>query len=395
MQKFTKWVAMYGNAMSIADHKPETYSRDITLRYPIYSPFDGNKLRFTFDNFCADEDITITEAFVAMAGESKGQIKPSTSRRITFSGKNSVRISGKSKVVSDEIPMDVKRNDIITVSFYLKDYTLMRSSVIITGSHSGGFYSVGNTVNDEIPDINKTRKTNCYYFLSDIDILTDEENHALICYGDSITSQDWPDLLTDRLEKEGITNLSVIRKAASGTRILREYDNITYESYGLKGTNRVPREWDVSGADMIIIQQGINDIIHPVGTDVNPFRPMSDLPECDELINGIKWYISQARKKNLRVYTGTLLPINGWRTYADFRERLKNDFKEWLRTTPLSDGCIDFDKAVRSASAPTEFADGNDSGDHLHPSVLGYKAMAECVPKEIFQKAFASPLSDK
>lgn len=395
MQKFTRWVAMYGNAMSIADHKPETYSRDITLRYPIYSPFDGNKLRFTFDNFCADEDITITEAFVAMAGEGKGQIKPSTSRRITFSGKNSVTVGGRSKVVSDEIPMDVKRNDIITVSFYLEDFTLMRSSVIITGSHSGGFYSVGNTVRDEIPDINKTRKTNCYYFLSDIDILTEEENHALICYGDSITSQDWPDLLTDRLEKEGITNLSVIRKAASGTRILREYDNITYESYGLKGTNRVPREWDVSGADMIIIQQGINDIIHPVGTDVNPFRPMSDLPECSELISGIEWYISQARKMNFRVYTGTLLPINGWRTYADFREKLKNDFNEWLRTTPLSDGCIDFDRAVRSASDSTKFADGNDSGDHLHPSTAGYKVMAECVPEEILQKNGTAPMSAK
>ncbi|MBE6846366.1 MAG: lipase [Ruminococcus sp.] len=392
MQKFTKWVAMYGNAMSIADHKPETYSRDITLRYPIYSPFDGNKLRFTFDNFCADEDITITEAFVAMAGEDKGQIKPSTSRRITFSGKNSVSVGGGSKVVSDEIPMDVKRNDIITVSFYLEDFTLMRSSVIITGSHSGGFYSVGNTVRDEIPDINKTRKTNCYYFLSDIDILTEKENHALICYGDSITSQDWPDCLTDRLEKEGITNLSVIRKAASGTRILREYDNITYESYGLKGTNRVPREWDVSGADMIIIQQGINDIIHPVGTDVNPFRPMSDLPECDELINGFEWYISQSRKKNFRVYTGTLLPINGWRTYADFREKLKNDFNDWLRTTTLSDGCIDFDRAVRSVSEPSRFADGNDSGDHLHPSADGYKAMAECVPKEILQAPYVAYL---
>ncbi len=384
MSNFNKWVAIYGNAMSIADRKPENYSKDLTLRYPIHSPFNGSKLRFTFDNFCGSEDITISEAFVSKStGGSSIDIK--ISKKITFSGGNSVVIKEKNKIVSDEIPFDVNKNDIITVSFYLKDFTLMRSSVIITGSRSGGFYSVGNVAKNETLDINQTRRTNCYYFLSDIDILTSEENHALICYGDSITSQDWPDILADKLTEKGIDNISVIRKAASGTRILREYDNITYESYGLKGSNRVPREWNVSGADIIIIQQGINDIIHPVGTDVNPFRPMSDLPTVSELTDGIKWYISEARKKNFKVYLGTLLPINGWRTYADFREKLKNDFNNWLRTTSLADGCIDFEKAVRSDEDITSFKKGNDSGDHLHPSVKGYEAMVDCISENIFK----------
>lgn len=384
MSTFNKWVAMYGNAISITDRKPENYSRDLTLRYPVYAPFDGSKLRFTFDNFCGNEPITITEAYVAKSNGGNSII-PETSKKITFSGSDSVTIDKNNKIVSDEISFDVKRSENITVSFYLGDFTLMRSSVIITGTHSGGYYSEGNAATAETLDINKTRRTNCYYFLSDIDILTSKDNHALICYGDSITSQDWPDLLTDRLDTLRITNLSVIRKAASGTRILREYDNITYDSYGLKGTNRVPREWDVAGADRIIIQQGINDIIHPVGTDVNPFRPMSDLPTADQLADGIKWYIEEARKKNFRIYLGTLLPINGWRTYADFRETLKNDFNEFLRSTPLSDSCIDFDKAVRNSNDITSFAEGNDSGDHLHPSVNGYKTMAECIPVEFLK----------
>ncbi len=384
MNNFNKWVAMYGNAISINDRKPENYSRDLTLRYPIYTPFDGNKLRFTFDNFCGNELITITKAYVAKTKDGNSII-PESSRKITFSGNESVTIDNNSKITSDEIPFNVKRGENITVSFYLGDFTLMRSSVIITGTHSGGYYSEGDAVTAETLDINRTRRTNCYYFLSDIDIFTSKDNHALICYGDSITSQDWPDLLADRLDTLGITNLSVIRKAASGTRILREYDNITYDSYGLKGTNRVPREWNVAGADTIIIQQGINDIIHPVGTDVNPFRPMSDLPTVDELADGIKWYIEEARKKNFKVYLGTLLPINGWRTYADFREKLKNDFNKFLRNTPLSDGCIDFEKAVRDSKDITSFANGNDSGDHLHPSINGYKAMAECIPTEILK----------
>lgn len=384
MNKFSKWVAMYGNAMSVSDRKPENYSKDITFRYPVYAPFDGNKLRFTFDNFCGTEAITISEAYIAKSAGGNS-IVPKSLKRITFSGNESVTIDKFGKIVSDEIAFDVKRNDVISVSFYLKDFTLMRSSVIITGSHSSGFYSEGNNVTAQSLDINRTRRTNCFYFLSDIDILTHKNNHAIICYGDSITAQDWPDLLIDRLEKQCIKNLSIVRKAASGTRILREYHNITYDSYGLKGTNRVPREWNVAGADAIIIQQGINDIIHPVGTDINPFRPMSDLPNLNELENGIKWYISEARKKNFKVYLGTLLPINGWRTYADFREKLKNDFNNFLRTTSLSDGCIDFEKAVRSNEDITRFGNGNDSGDHLHPSLQGYQKMAECIPDYILK----------
>lgn len=38
MQLDTKWTAMWGNAMSIAEHKAEEYSKNITLRYPVYAP---------------------------------------------------------------------------------------------------------------------------------------------------------------------------------------------------------------------------------------------------------------------------------------------------------------------------------------------------------------------
>jgi lysophospholipase L1-like esterase len=171
---------------------------------------------------------------------------------------------------------------------------------------------------------------------------------------------------------------AIIRRAASGTRVLREYKCLTYESYGLCGKNRFEREIStVSGADTVIIQQGINDIIHPVGTDVNPFRPMSDLPKVAELEKGIEYYIDIAKKYNLKVLLGTLLPINGWRTYATFREEMKGAFNEWVKTTKSADGCIDFDRAVRSEGDTTTFAEGFDSGDHLHPSEKAYEAMAE------------------
>lgn len=281
--------------------------------------------------------------------------------------------------------IDVSRGDCLTVSFYLKDFTQMRSAVYVQGPLSGGKYALGDQTEALDFDINTSRKTNINYFLSNISILTEEKNHAIVCYGDSITAQDWPDILMQKLDKAGIHNISVIRRATSGSRILRQYSCITYESYGLMGKNRFEHEVPTDGADAVIIQQGINDIIHPVGTDVNVFRPMTDLPTVSELSQGMDWYIQKAKGYGYKVVLGTLLPIEGWRTYADFREELKNQFNDYLRTNPQADGVIDFEKAIRNPENPKAFGSGCDSGDHLHPSSYGYEMMAEAALKYIME----------
>lgn len=50
-----KWVTVWGNATSVAEHRPETYARDITLRYPVKCAFGGNTVRLHFSNFCGTE----------------------------------------------------------------------------------------------------------------------------------------------------------------------------------------------------------------------------------------------------------------------------------------------------------------------------------------------------
>lgn len=381
-----KFVSMWGNAISIADRKPENYAKDLTLRYPIHTLFDGEKLKITLDNFCGTEAVTISEVYVAWNKEQGSrEIVGETVVPVLFEGKQSVTIPPNRSIVSDEVPFTVKRGQDFSVSMYFADFTQMRSAVLITGPLSRGFYAVGNFAAKEILPLELTRNTNWFYFLSNVEVLTEAQNRAVICYGDSITSQAWPDCLALRIEKEKKMHTSVIRRAASGTRILRQYDNITYDSYGLKGSVRFPREAKVSGADTIIIQHGINDIIHPVGVEVNPFRPWSDLPKAQEMIDGLTAYIKTARSYGLQVYMGTLLPIYGWRTYEPFRDELRNEVNEWIRTTDKIDGCIDFDKAVRDAQKPEAFAPGYDSGDHLHPSDAAYQKMAETVPDKILR----------
>lgn len=379
-----KWVTAWGNAISIADRKPENYAKNLTLRYPLKMMLDADALRITLDNFCGTEQVRITAVSVAVAGDGNC-IQKETAKAVTFDGKTEVAIEAGEKVVSDAVPFPVQKGMDISVSIYLGDFTQMRSAVLITGPLSKGFYAVGNYLNEEELPLDFTRRTEWFYFLSDVEVLTEAKNRTVVCFGDSITAQAWPDYLALRVLQEEHAHTAVIRKAASGTRILRQYDNITYDSYGLKGSIRFPRELQVSGADTVIIQHGINDIIHPVGVDVNPFRPWSDLPTAQELIEGLRAYITLAREYHLKVYIGTLLPIYGWRTYAPFREELKNQVNEWIRTTDEIDGCIDFDKAVRDDENPYAFAKGFDSGDHLHPSLEAYERMASIIPQELIK----------
>ena len=379
------WITAWGSAVSIRPRRPENYGRDLTLRYPVTMLFDGTALRITLDNFCGTQRVRVRRVYAAFAG-SGADLVPGTSCPVLFGGKHHVIIPAGGSVQSDATPMNFKRGDRIAISMYFDDYTELRSSVNVTGPLSGGFFSIGDhSASDTLPR-DLTNDTNWYYFLSSIEARTNADNRAIVCYGDSITAQAWPDFLMQRVLDSGDGTVSVIRKATSGSRILRQYDNIVYASYGLRGEVRFPHEVPNPGADTVIIQQGINDIIHPVGVDVNEFRPWSDMPTAEDLIEGMRRYIRWAKEYGMRVYLGTLLPIEGWRTYAPFRDKLRQEFNNWMRRTDEADGCIDFDKALRDPVYPTRFAEGFDSGDHLHPSQEAYKKMADLIPEELLHR---------
>lgn len=370
--EYTKWVACWGNATSITDQKEAMYAKNITLRYPIRMVFDGCALRLHFSNLTGTEPVTLSKVYIEQT-------------TVTFGGEKSVLIEPGKEVTSDEIAYEVKAGTDVNVSVYLGEITQMNAGVLITGPLSRGQYAYGDHALEEELPADDTRNTNWFYFLNTVDVLTKAENHAFICYGDSITAQSWPDDLAIRLWNEGIRNVAIIRRAVSGTRILRQYDCITYAAYGLKGATRFPIEMEAAGADAVLIQHGINDIIHPVGVEVNKFRPWSDMPTSADLIAGVEdIYIQYAKEKGYKVYGGTLLPIYGWRTYAPFREEIKNEFNHWIRTTDKFDGYVDFEEAVRNENHPEAFAEENDSGDHLHPSEKAYEIMAGAIPAEWF-----------
>ncbi len=376
MENTKHWVSFWGNAASVTENRPERYAKNITLRYPIDVPFSGEAVRLTFDNYCGAEEIAITKATILY----KDKFYP-----IFYKGEREMKIEAGAQIITDEIALPLQADDTLWVSFYLGDFTNMTAGVVTSGPLSSGRYSIGDQTECKEWDAAISKGTETFYFLNNISMYTEKENRAIICFGDSITSQHWPDYLKLRCKKEGYRNTAVVRRAISGSRVLRQYDCIEYAQYGWSGENRYRHEFPTDGVDTMIILHGINDIIHPVGIEENQFRPMSDLPTAEKLFEGIKMYIELARELGYRVYVGTLLPMKGWRTDTPFRQEIRHQFNELLRNTDLIDGVIDFSEIMENPQNPLCLIPECDSGDHLHPNGVGYEKMAQAIPNEVLK----------
>ena len=371
----SKWVSVWGQAMSITEQNPGGYAKDITLSYPILMPLDGDEVRLTFDNFTGIEDVRIDQVTVSKCVDST-VIDESSLVDVLFNHEEECLIKKGQEVTSDPIKMQIHKGDVLCVRMYFKDFTSLYCGVAMFGPTAKGYFSYENETHSiKLPSVS-TKETTWMYYLSRVDVLASDEARSVICYGDSISCLAWPDYLQMFLMKDDL-NVSVVRKAVSGSRVLRQYDALGYYHYGIKGTTRFPHETNVYGADTVFILQGVNDMIHPVGIEVNEFRPWSDLPTAQDIIEGYRFFIKEAKRKNLKVILGTITPIHGWRTYEPFRNDLREEVNTWIRNTNEIDGFIDFDEVIKDENDSTKIKDIYDSGDHLHPSDAGLLEMAK------------------
>jgi lysophospholipase L1-like esterase len=58
---------------------------------------------------------------------------------------------------------------------------------------------------------------------------------------------------------------------------------------------------------------------------------------------------------------------------------------QWIRTSGAFDAVIDFEKCLADPSDARKMLQKYDSGDHLHPSDLGYAHMGECIDLSLFK----------
>jgi lysophospholipase L1-like esterase len=98
--------------------------------------------------------------------------------------------------------------------------------------------------------------------------------------------------------------------------------------------------------------------------------------------------IDRAHAMGLRIYAGTLTPVEGfpfpgfWTPDLEAKRQAVN---HWIRTSSAYDAVIDFDKLLRDPSHPSRLLPAYDGGDHVHPNDAGYRAMADAIDLALFR----------
>jgi lysophospholipase L1-like esterase len=350
-----------------------------TLREIVHLSVGGARIRIRFTNEFSNDPLTIIDAHVALSAGGSA-IKPGSDRAITFGSESSICIPPGAAIYSDPVELAVEPLANLAISFYLPPQT-MRAETFHAYADQDNFFAPGDSATaQELPT---ATKFSSWYFLDGIDVPATAGARAVVAFGDSITdgaasthnaNHRWPDFLAERFNQDAkLKNVSVLNEGIGGNRVLNE-------GYGPSALSRYSRDiLAQNGARYVIVLESINDIGHTA----RPQAPWDDVT-ARQLELGLKQIADVAHEHGLKAIGATLTPYNGSGYYSEKGEQMREAINEWIRTSGVFDGVADFDKITREPKNPKRYNPAYDSGDHLHPSDAGYKAMADGIDLALF-----------
>jgi lysophospholipase L1-like esterase len=364
-----------------------------TLRLIVHTSVGGNRVRIRLSNELGSTPLTIAAAHVALRAGATGNgadIQPGSDRPLTFSGRASITVPPGAPVLSDPVDLNVNALADLAVSLYLPG--AMPATTIHGTASQTNYVSSAGDFTGAVNNFPIDRTILSWPFLTEVDVSGGQSSGgaAIVTLGDSITdgtrstpdtNNRWPDWLARRLQISvdpvgGINSrLGVVNRGISGNRLLTNPPEGS-----LAGRNALERfDRDVlasAGVRYMTVLLGINDIGNSSATA--PLTP-------DDLIAGYRQLIVRAHAKGIAIYGATLTPFEGAGYYSPEKEVIRQAVNNWIRSSDEFDGVIDFDRVTRDPSHPARFLPAYDSGDHLHPNDLGYQAMGNAVPLELFR----------
>jgi lysophospholipase L1-like esterase len=356
---------------------------DTTLRQTVHLTVGGPTLRMRFSNAFGATPLPITSAAVALPVDGRAGvsgIRPGTSRPLTFGGRRAVTVPPGAQIVSDPVPFLVGSGSNLTVSAYFQQGQAGAPGQVPVAltSHPGSRTTSWLTLGDvaEKPDMPGAVGVDHWYLISGVEV--ESSATGLVIVGDSLTdgrgsttngNDRWPDQLFARLAKTAILN-----QAAGGNRVLND-------GLGPSVLARLDRDvLATSGADRMLLFEGVNDIGTAAATDEAQRQLVADLLVAYEQI------VVRAHAVEIPVFGATITPFGGNTGYDDpdgLRERSRQAVNAAIRRGRLFDAVVDFDVAVRDPAVPRQLLPAYDTGDHLHLNPAGYATLARAVPARL------------
>lgn len=377
------WIAGWGCPITHPVRDCAEWIKDTTIRLQMQMTVPGSCLKFQFSNIFGKEDAVISKASVSVATEPrKTDIDLTRLVPVTFDGgKAQGVIPAGGFLSSDPIEFDLAAGEILSLNLYFDDFTKLTTCHRGSEAFLKRWCCDGDQTEASTLPLELASSADVTPFIHTIEVLAAENAYSIVAFGDSITSQTWPDRLKKRLLDMGREDVAIVRKGIGGSRVLREYSSCEYYHYGPKGLDRFEREVLLQGVKKVFILHGANDLIHP--SDNNPLRPMNQLPTAEELIEGLQFYIDTAHAHDIKVFLSPILPFEGYvKSYYEEREAVREKVNYWIYREAPVEGVLPFELAVLDPENPMALRKECDSGDHLHPSGDGAQIMAESIPEE-------------
>jgi lysophospholipase L1-like esterase len=385
-----RWVGGWAAAQQVPEPAnalaPEALA-DATLRQVVRLSVGGARVRIRISNAFGAAPLRIAAAHVAdEAAPGSGAIARGTDHVVTFAGRAEVTIPAGAEYLSDPVPLAVKPFQRLAISLYLPDAP--RGQTGHPGSRTTTFYAHGDHAADvELP---AAARIEHWYQLSGVEVPAAPKAAAVVAFGDSITDGHgvepdhdtrWPDILAQRLQADPRTRgLAVLNAGIGGNRLL-------LDGLGPNALARFGRDvLDQPGARYVIVLEGVNDL--GTATREAPIPPQAHAQLVADMIGVYRQMIERAHARGLKVIGGLILPYGGGAYYHPNAENEadRQALNAWIRAPGHFDAVIDFDAALRDPAHPDRLRPEFDSGDHLHPSAAGYRAMAEAVPLDLFAR---------
>jgi lysophospholipase L1-like esterase len=346
---------------------------DQTVRQVIRISQGGPAVRVRLTNVYGTAPLAVAGATIGRAGEGAAvhSVRP-----LTFGARQSVVIPAGQEVSSDAAWLPVQPLESLTVTLYLAKPT--GPVTFHADSESTSFRAAGDHRSDQAGAA-FTETSASWYLLSGVDLVDPSPRRdVVVAFGDSITdgafagvdkNTRYPDELAERLGGRH----AVLNAGIGGNRVLN--DSLCL---GDRATTRFrPDALSQPHVRTVIILEGINDI-GSSEMDFECFKPNPRVTAA-ELIAGHRELIRQAHAAGVRAVGATLLPYKGSFYYTVQGEAVRDSLNNWIRTSGEYDAVVDFDRSMADPADADAMNPAYDSGDHLHPSGVGYHAMAASI----------------
>lgn len=385
------WIATWGASQQIPEPQnalPADDLTDATVRQVFHLSLGGPALRVHLSNAFGTEVLHIASVHIARpVSPASPSIDPASDRPLTFAGTAEAVIPPGAELISDPVDYVVPPLSDLAVTFHLRAPPARETGH--PGSRATSYYVHGDQVS--AATLLEPKHVDHWYQVSEIDVRAGRGSATVVALGDSITdghgattngNDRWTDVLAGRLQSSPATRkVGVSNQGIGGNHLLTD---------GL-GPNALARfDRDVlapAGVRWVIVFEGVNDL-GGLARD-GEVSAAQHAAFVERVISAYQQNVARAHAHDLRVFGATITPYAGSSYYhpGPLSEADRQAVNRWIRAKGNFDAVIDFDSVLRDPQHPDQLLPAYDSGDHLHPSPAGYKAMGDAIPLSLFDHA--------